>query len=112
MTSIALVIVLAITVEALVEYSKSIVNLAMKKDKKPFILQLGALAVSIVLALLTGADFYSGLGIVFAWAPLGAVFSGVFLSRGSNYISDFIGKIRKGGMWEVAEYDILENSKI
>lgn len=94
MDMILLVLILAVTVEGFVEYGKSIAALATQKDKKPFILQLSALAAAVSLALLTGADFYSELGVVFAYPMVGSVFTGVFLSRGSNYVSDFIGRLR------------------
>jgi hypothetical protein len=92
-----LVIMLAITVEGLIEYAKSIVKLATEKDKRPLLIQLCALAVAIGLAILAGADFYSAFGVNFALAWVGTVLTGVFLSRGSNYVSDLIGRLRNGG---------------
>lgn len=98
MNAILLIVMLAITVEALVEYGKSLYRLATEKDKKNFVLQLAAVAVAIVLALLANADLYSYLGVTFGSVPgVGCVLTGIFLSRGSNYISDFIGRIRNGG---------------
>lgn len=97
MDTFLLVGMLAVIVEGLVEYGKSIWKLATEKDKKALILQLAALAISIFLCLLTGADFFSGLGVVFAWPLVGSVFTGVFISRGSNYVSDFIGRLRGAG---------------
>ena len=89
-----LVTVIAVTVEALVEYGKSAVA-AVGGDKKALLVQGIAVAVSVLLCLLTGADFYGVLGIQFAWAPVGVVLTGIFAARGSNYLADLIGRLRK-----------------
>lgn len=89
-----LILVVAITVEGLVEYGKSVVKLATEKDKKPLVLQLSALAGGILLCLLTGADLYSALGVVFKYPGVGCLLTGIFASRGSNYVSDLIGRLR------------------
>ena len=94
MQGILLMLVLAVTVEGLVEYVKSV---AEHKEWKTIALQLGAAAVSILLCLASGADLYAALGVEFAAPFGGCALTGIFASRGANYASDIIGKLRKVG---------------
>lgn len=94
MQGILLMLVLAVTVEGLVEYVKSV---AEHKEWKTIALQLGAAAVSILLCLASGADLYAALGVEFAVPFVGSILTGIFASRGANYASDIIGKLRKVG---------------
>ena len=90
MEMILLFIVLAVVVEALVEYVKTIVSM----DRQAIILQLSALAVSILLCLLASADVFAQLGVTFTLPYVGCMLTGVFASRGANYASDIIGRLR------------------
>ena len=65
MTGILLILALAVTVEAVVEYVKSIIKMVTDKDVKTLITQLAALAVSILLCFAAGADLYAALGLTF-----------------------------------------------
>ena len=56
MENIALILMLAVTVEALIEYGKSIGKAIADKQAKTAITQLCAVAVSIGLCGLAGAD--------------------------------------------------------
>lgn len=85
--------VIAITVEALVEYAKTAV-LTWKGNKQTVIMQMTAIAVSVGLCLSVGADVYGALGMVFAWQPIGCILTGVFAARGANFLSDFVGRLR------------------
>ena len=73
---------------------KSFVAAFSTGDKKTAITQLAAVAIAVTLCFSTGADMFSALGIAFDWPTIGVVLTGIFLSRGSNYISDFIKKMR------------------
>ena len=88
---ILLFIVLAVIVEALVEYVKTII---VMEDKKAIAIQLSALIVSVTLCLLAGADVFSELGVAFQVPYVGCVLTGVFASRGANYASDLVGRLR------------------
>lgn len=91
MTSIVLMLVLAVTVEALVQYTKTIMDMVTAKDYKTAITQLGALLAAVSLCVLSGADVYGALGVSFGGAGwLGAVLTGVFASRGANYAADIV----------------------
>ena len=93
MTGIALVLILAVTVEALVEYGKSLLHMAVKDGWKTAALQLTAVAVSVALCLLTGADLFASFGIAFGHTAGGRVLTGVLSARGANYLADFLKRL-------------------
>ena len=45
----------------------------------------------------TGADMSSALGVVFDWPTIGVVLTGIFASRGANFVSDLISKLQNIG---------------
>lgn len=90
-----LVIVMAVIVEALVEYGKSLVTACKEGGWKSVILQLIAMVVAILLCFAADANLFTVLGVEFTAPWIGTLLTGVFASRGSNYVSDFIGKLRK-----------------
>ena len=94
MDKIMLVLMLAVTAEALVEYGKSLVSAFTGKDYKAAVLQLCAAIVSVLLCLLSGADMYAALGVPFSVPVVGTVLTGIFASRGANFVNDLIGKLR------------------
>lgn len=100
METFTLFIVMAIIVEGIVEYVKTIVEM---KDLKAVIIQLAALITSIALCILCGADVFGKLGIVFSVPYVGSVLTGIFASRGSNYVSDLIGKLNSLTKHDAAE---------
>lgn len=94
MTGIVLVIVLAIIVEAVVEYGKSIGKGFAEGQWKTAGLQLAAIAVAVVLCFAADVDVFAIIGLQFAWPWLGIVLTGVVISRGANYTSDFIQRLQ------------------
>ena len=94
MDGIVLVLVMAVTVEALVEYGKSIGKAIIAGEAKTAITQLSAVLISVLLCFAVGADFYSALGVTFAWPWVGNLLTGLFASRGANFVSDLIGKLQ------------------
>ena len=94
MEGITLILVLAITVEALVQYGKNIGAMALNQEYKTFATQLAAIVLAVLVCLATGADLYSLLGVSFAVPWLGILLTGVVISRGSNYASDFIKRLQ------------------
>lgn len=94
MQGLVLTMVVAVTVEALVEYGRSVAH-AIGGDKKALWLQIAAVVVSVGICLMTGADIYGALGIVFYWQPVGTILTGVFTARGANYLSDMIGRLKQ-----------------
>ena len=90
MQGILLILALAVTVEAVVEYVKSIVKMFTEKDYRTAITQLSAAAIAIALCFAAGADLYAA-----PW--IGTALTGLFASRGANYVSDLIGKLQALG---------------
>lgn len=80
------ILMLAVTIEALVEYAKLIVVNKTVNWK-----QVAALALGVAGAVLTGADLYDGL---FPVPCVGSVLTGVLLSRGANYVADFTKRLQ------------------
>ena len=89
-----IIIMLAVTVEALVEYGKSIVA-ATKGSWKAALLQLAAVAASVVLCLTADADLFGVMELGFAVPWMGKVLTGILISRGANYLNDFVSKLTR-----------------
>lgn len=79
------IFILAVTVEALIEYAKLIFQ-----DKVFNWKQLVAVVLGIGLALLAQVDLYAIVGVTFILPYVGMVLTGIIFSRGANYVSDFI----------------------
>lgn len=100
MKTIALAIVVAVIVEALVEYGQTIYEMVEEMEYKKAIKQGVAIAVAILFAfelkvtLLTWLT--SQFGIVIS-PTFDMIVSGIFMSRGANYLSDFIRMIFRIG---------------
>ena len=100
MKMIALIIMVSIVVEGLVEYGKSIMYMVEDEEYKTAITQgitiVLAVALSFVfrLHLFNAAmtEVYEGLNIN---PIIDMILTGILISRGSNYASDFIGKLTK-----------------
>ncbi len=90
MDAILLFFSLAVSVEGLVEYVKTFIS----KDWKTTVIQASALLVSVVLCLLAGADIYAALGVTFQAPFVGSVLTGIFASRGANYASDILKRLK------------------
>ena len=84
--------ILAVTVEALTEYGK---NLIQMKEKKTVAIQMGAMAVSVFLCVTAGADLMEAVGVGFRVPFVGSVLTGIFASRGANYVSDLMQRMKK-----------------
>lgn len=93
MQGIVLVIVLAIIVEALIEYAKSIYKACADGDKKAAVTQMAAIVIAIGLCVTTGGDLFAVVGIDFRWRWMGMLLTGIIISRGANYVSDFMNRL-------------------
>ena len=93
METIALLIAVAVLVEGLVEYVKTIVKVFTEGDVKTGITQLCAVAIGILLALITRANLFMALSINVTYSWMGCVLTGILISRGSNYLSDLLHKL-------------------
>ncbi len=94
MEEIILIIVMAIVVEAVVEYAKSIAHGFTGGKWKTAVTQVGAIVVGVLLCVMFGADLFAVLELTPLWPPLGLVLTGIIISRGANYVSDFIKRLQ------------------
>lgn len=85
MTEMATVLILAMTVEALVEYANIIFAEQAFNWK-----QLAAALLGVSLAVLAQVDLFQVVGVTFAIPFVGMILTGILFSRGANYVSDFI----------------------
>ena len=97
MNTVVLVLMMAVTVEALVEYAKTVGKAVQAGEAKTAITQLAALLLSVLLCFAVGADFYTALGVEFAFPWVGTLLTGIFASRVANFVSDLIGRLRAAG---------------
>ncbi len=99
MQGIILITTMAIVVEALIEYGKSIGRAFATGQWKVAITYVAAVLLGVALCLVTGADLFAVADIAFALPLVGRVLTGVFISRGANYVSDVIKRLTaaKGG---------------
>lgn len=97
MQGIILILALAVVVEAVVEYIKSIGKMFATGDWKTAVTQLSAAAIAIALCFAAGADLFAALGLHFGLWWIGVVLTGLFASRGANYVSDIIRKLQSLG---------------
>ena len=89
MEAIAVLMILALLVEAVVETVKQAVSGGVKWPN------VVAMAGGIGICIASGAGIFSILGIAFpVW--LDAAITGVLVSRGSNFISDLFGRLKAG----------------
>lgn len=82
---IATIFILAIIVEALVEYGKLIFSKEGINWK-----QIAAIVVAVGLAFAAQVDLFAIVGVPFVVPYVGMVLTGIIFSRGANYLADFI----------------------
>ena len=98
MQTIVLILVLAITVEALIQYSKTIIEMLEKKQYKTFATQLTAILLSVFICFAAGVDLYTLVGVSFTVPWLGIV------------LEDVIGAEDAGGKAEVLTSGVPPNA--
>ena len=108
MQTVVLILVLAITVEAIIQYSKTIIERLEKKQYKTFATQLAASLLSVFICFTAGVDLYTLVGVSFTPPWLGMLLTGIVVSRGSNYTSDFIKRLQNPDIGEIVLEDIVE----
>ena len=112
MKTIALIIMVAIVLEALVEYVKTIDSMVVSRAYKTAITQGITIVLGIGLAfvfhlqLFNGAmsEIYEGLNIN---STVDMILTGILFSRGSNYFSDLISKLQKPSTVELSGTELV-----
>lgn len=82
------ILILAITVEALIEYGKLIFQKQINWK------QLVALVIGVLLAVAANVDLFAVVGVTFIVPYVGVVLTGIIFSRGANYVADFLKMIQ------------------
>ena len=98
--TLALIVMVAIVLEALIEYAKTIYKMVEDKQYKTAITQGITIALGVGLAFLFNlhlfddclSEFYEGLYIN---PTIDTILTGILFSRGANYFSDFVSKLTK-----------------
>lgn len=98
MKMITLILMASVVLEALVEYAKSIMYMVEDGEYKTAITQGITMILGVCLAFIFGlqlfngamAEVYEGLHIN---PTIDTILTGILFSRGSNYISDLIGRL-------------------
>jgi hypothetical protein len=82
------IFVLAIFVEGFVEYFVSTPDKA-----QPWVKYVAA-ALGVVLSIAYGLDLLAALGVATVYPFVGSVITGLIVGRGSNYLNDFVSRVR------------------
>ena len=90
MDNLLAILMIAVIVEAITEWAKLII-----KDGKPNQWMIVSLVVALVLTLTSGVDLFAEIGLVFNLPYIGSALTGIFLSRGSNYIFELAEKLKR-----------------
>ena len=100
MKMIALIIMVAVLLEGLVEYAKTVMKMVEDQEYKTAITQGITVMVGVLFAFIFHLHlFNSALTEVYEGLLINPVIdqilTGIIISRGSNYASDFISKLTK-----------------
>lgn len=85
-------IALAVLIEALIEYGKTIAQYFETEQKKKGITQLISVLLGVLIAFAFHGDAFALLGMEVN-PIIGTLITGIILSRGSNYASDLLKRI-------------------
>ena len=100
MQAFLLILSLAVIVEALVQYAKTVIKMLENKQYKTFGTQLAAIFIAVFICFAAGADIFALMGISFSVHWLGTLLTGIVISRGSNYASDLIKRFQNPDIGE------------
>ena len=107
MQAFLLVLSLAVIVEALVQYAKTVIKMLENKQYKTFGTQLAAILIAVFICFAAGADIFALMGISFSVHWLGTLLTGIVISRGSNYASDLIKRLQNPDLGEIVLEDVI-----
>ena len=109
MKMIGLLLMVAVIVEALVEYGQTIYDMVEEHDYKKALKQGVAIIIALVFAFqlkLTWLTWFITDMFGVAVNPIfDMVVTGIFLSRGANYLSDFIRMVYRIGTADSGDDD-------
>lgn len=93
-SAILMALMLAVIVEAVVEYGSTIWAMVEQKEHKKAVKQLCAITLGVMFCLAAGVDFFKEIGMTFYVPWVGTILAGIFISRGANYASDLIKRLQ------------------
>ena len=110
MNTIALIIMVSIVLEALVEYGKTIEYAVASQDYKTAITQAITIILGVGLAFIFNLQFFNGAMSefydgLFINPVIDKILTGILFSRGSNYFSDFVSKLQRRDTYEVIDFE-------
>lgn len=88
--TISAIFLLAVLVEGLIEYFVSDPN-----KSQPWLRYVSAL-FGIAVSLAYKVDLLASLDVMSAYPFVGEILTGLIIGRGSNYLNEFVGKVRSG----------------
>lgn len=86
--TITIAFILAVLVEGIVEYF-----IAKEGAAQPWLKYVAA-AIGVFVCVAYKVDVLASLGAVSAFPFVGSVLTGLVIGRGSNYLNDFISKVK------------------
>ena len=115
MKTIALALMVAVIVEAIVEYGNTIYEMVIDREYQKAVKQGSAIAVAVLFAFMCHVTLLSWLmsdafGIVVN-PVFDMIVSGIFMSRGANYLSNLIRLILNAGsgdnddFWDMFDFE-------
>lgn len=108
MKIVALALVCAVIVEGLVSYAETIYDYFEQGDVKKAIKQIGAIVLAVLFAFQIKVTLIAFLADAVVNPVFDMIVSGIFMSRGANYLFDFIkmiGRVSKVDYDEFEEFD-------
>lgn len=84
---------ITILIEAVIEYIKSILKMFTKKEYKTAVTQVFVIIISIIICFLADVDLFEKI-LGMANKNLSVVLSGIVVSRGANYVSDLLARLK------------------
>lgn len=93
MSTITLILMVAIVLEALVEYMKTIMKMVEDGDYKTAITHGITIALGIGLAFIFNLQLFNGAYNIGINPTIDTVLTGILFSRGSNYFSDLVKRL-------------------
>ena len=112
MKTIALIIMVSIVLEALVEYAKTIDKMVVSRNYKTAITQGITIALGIALAFIFNVQLFNeGISEIYEGLIINPnidiILTGILFSRGSNYFSDFVSRLQKKNTVEIMGTEFL-----
>lgn len=93
MEAIAIVIIIAVIVEAVIQVVKA--GVPETVTAPAWVWPVCSAALGIVLCVLAGVDALALLGVELSIPAVGSVLTGILVSRGASFVHDLWGKINE-----------------